>query len=527
MLRTAMIVAILLAGQAAAQCENPPLLASDGLGGDAFGNSCSIWQDRALVTSIYDDGIGIDSGSAYIYELQGDVWVQKVKLIASDTTELDRFGHSCGIFGDACIIGARYNQDLGYGTGSAYIFERVGGIWSQTAYLVAATTEQSGALFGQSCDIANGVAVVGADTEDGPAGANQGAVHVFKKQAGVWSESQKISASDGKVNGKFGEAVALEGNRLVVGSRNTVGAFPGAGEVYVYESSGGVYAETQKLTAPTPQGGALFGEHVAISGNTIAVASLLEDSLGTDGGAVYVFEHNGTSWVQTAQLLPETTYPAKFGSLDISGDTIIVGAGFDADKGTDAGAAYRFHKTDGVWKQIGKFSASDTQAGEWFGAAVSVWGDRALITAQIGLNEGGLLSGKAYIFDELNSILPYGQGTPGTGAITPKLTLTGCTEAGENLHLAITHGKPGALAFMLLGLRQASLPLAGCTLLTFPLLPLQVALPLDGSGAIGFDTLIPATLVSPVTIDLQTFVVDAGGPKGFSSTAATEITVGG
>jgi hypothetical protein len=526
MLRQIVIVVCMLAGPVAAQCESPPLLASDGLNGDNFGNSVSLWQDHAIVTSIYDDGIGVDSGSAYVFEKRSGTWVQVTKLIASDTADMDRFGHSCGIFGDACIVGDRYNQDLGYGSGSAYIFERQGGVWVQTAYLVAATTEQMDALFGEACDIGDGVAVVGASVEDGPAGANQGAIHIFKKSGGTWSETQVIYASDATPNARFGEAVQMSGNRLVVGSRATVGTTFAAGEVYVFQSVGGVWTETQKLTAPVPEPAGLFGEHVAINGNTIAVSALLEDSLGTDVGSVYVFEYDGTHFVQTGKLLPDTTYAAKFGVLEISGDTIVVGAAFDAEKGTAAGAVYRYTKQGSTWKKTAKFSASDTQAGDWFGSAVSVWGTDVLISAQVAMNGIGQKSGKAYVFSELDALVPYGTGTPGTGGVTPTLTLSGCTEAGETMNLAIANGKPGALAVLFLGVAKAELPLKGCTLLTFPLL-LQIGLPLGGTGSIGFPSTIPASLTVPVTFDMQAFVVDPGGPKGYSSTDATQLKLGG
>jgi hypothetical protein len=524
--RCALLFALVLCGHAAAQCETATFLAGDGAASDTFGNSVSLWDDRALVTSIYDDGIGNDSGSAYIFERQGSTWVQAIKLIASDEAEDDRYGHSGAIHGDQAIVGARYNQDAGYGSGSAYIYERQGGVWVETAYLVAATP-QPNAFFGQASDIENDVAVVSASIQNGAAGATQGAVHVFGKQGGNWTETQVLTASDASAGARFGSALSMDGNTLVVGARDESEKGAQAGAAYVFESVGGVWTETAKLTAGDPEAGALFGAHVAIHGDVITATALLEDSMGADTGAVYVFERDGADWVQVAKLLPDTTASTLFGTAAIWGDTILVGASFDSQLGQQSGAVHCFKRIDGVWTRTGRFTADTTGDLDAFGTAVALWGTDALISARNAKNSSGVKAGKAYVFDHVNDIVPYGAGSPGTGGLVPTLTLAGCPGPGGVLDVDIADGAPGSLAIVFFGLNQDAWPLVGCTLLTYPLLPLELNLTLDGNGAVSFSGQIPPGFGGTATIQLQVFVSDPGGPEGFSSTAAVDLTIGG
>ena len=117
-------------------------------------------------------------------------------------------------------------------------------------------------------------------------------------------------------------------------------------------------------------------------------------------------------------------------------------------------------------------------------------------------------------------VTSYGAGCPGSGGIVPSLSLSSPIP-GFSVTLAIENGLGGALAVVFVG-GVADHPICGCTLLVRPG-PLVLFLPLTGSGAGGgtasFDYHVPAT-VTPGTISLQAFIVDAGAPCGFSSTNA-------
>ncbi len=96
-------------------------MASGGEWGDWFGESVAISGDTAIIGAVEDDD-GINSGSAYIYRLNGSSWVEERKLLASDGAAWDFFGTSVGISGDTVVIGVHYNDDNGSASGSAYVF---------------------------------------------------------------------------------------------------------------------------------------------------------------------------------------------------------------------------------------------------------------------------------------------------------------------------------------------------------------------------------------------------------------------
>ena len=95
------------------------LTASDASGNDNFGKSVSIYDNTAIVGAIYDDN---RPGAAYVFTRSGTNWTQQQKLTASDAAANDEFGTSVGIYGDSAIIGARFDDDAGSNSGSAYVF---------------------------------------------------------------------------------------------------------------------------------------------------------------------------------------------------------------------------------------------------------------------------------------------------------------------------------------------------------------------------------------------------------------------
>jgi hypothetical protein len=122
----------------------------------------------------------------------------------------------------------------------------------------------------------------------------------------VWTEQQKLTPSDG-VSGEFGYAVALNGRTAVVGDpyqANTTGA------AYVYTSSGTVWTEQAKLTAPDGFSGDYFGISVALSGDTTLVGATA-GILYTPGAYVYL--------ATTANLTLSPSTGSPFTTLTLTG----------------------------------------------------------------------------------------------------------------------------------------------------------------------------------------------------------------
>ncbi len=164
-------------------------------------------------------------------------------------------------------------------------------------------------------------------------------------------------------------------------------------------------SEVKKLTASDAQAGDNFGISVAISGDTAVVAARFEDSEGTNAGAAYVFQRNQGGQGNWGQVKKLTASDAEAGdyfgtSVAIYGDTAIVGARFESAGGFQAGAAYVFRRDLGGpdnWGEVAKLTASDAQATDWFGATVAVSGDTAVVGAYLE-DAGGDFAGAAYVF---------------------------------------------------------------------------------------------------------------------------------
>jgi len=442
--------------------------------GDDFGYSVALSGDTLAVGALGErsaaTGINGDqtdnslrnAGAVYVFTRDGaGVWSQQAYVKASNTEADDNFGYSVAVSGDTLAVGANYEGSAATGingnqannsaaqSGAVYVFTRDGaGIWSQQAYVKASNTNAAD-VFGSSVALSGDTLAVGAFAEDSAAtgiNGNQtdnsvrmaGAVYVFTRDgAGVWSQQAYVKASNSGGNW-FGYSVALSGDTLAVGAsyESTSAGFSGA--VYVFTRDGaGAWSQQARVKASNPGISDLFGSSVALSGDTLAVGAIGEDSpaTGIDGdqgdavfgdyfGAVYVYLRNaGGTWSQQAYVKASNAEAEdRFGySVALSGDTLVVGAPYEksASTGIDgpqadnsasgSGAVYLFTRDgSGTWSQQAYVKASNSEANDQFGSSVALSGDTLAVgsyedSAAIGIDgdqadnsETG--SGAAYVF---------------------------------------------------------------------------------------------------------------------------------
>ena len=321
------------------------LTASDGAVADFFGESVAISGDTALVGAHGDDDNGSSSGSAYIYERQADgSWSETSKLTASDAAATDYFGISVAISGDTALVGAYGDEDDGPYSGSAYLYQRQGdGTWSEIQKL---TASDAAALdyFGSAVAISGDTALVGA-YGDSDNGSNSGSAYIFEQQLdGTWSEVAKLTASDAAAYDFFGDSVAISGDTALVGAHYDDDNGNRSGSAYIHQrQADGSWSEIQKLTASDGAEDDIFGGSVTISGETALVGARGDDDNGSNSGSAYIFEQqlDGT-WSEFQKLTASDGANVDyFGrSVAISGDTALVDAYADDDNGVDSGSAY-------------------------------------------------------------------------------------------------------------------------------------------------------------------------------------------
>jgi hypothetical protein len=374
--------------------QEAKLLPADGDSGDKFGVSVALRADTALVGAYHDDDNGSRSGSAYVFTRMGSVWTEQAKLLPADGAEDDRFGWNVALDDDTALIGASYDDDNGADSGSAYIFVRSNGVWAQEAKLHPADGE-SGDRFGGSVAVDGDTALIGA-TGDDVNGDNSGSAYVFTHTGETWSQQAKLLPSDGDSLDLFGGNVALDGDTALIGAHWDDDNGDDSGSAYVFVRSNGVWTEQAKLLAPDGKAGDSFGGSVAVDGDTALIGAANDNHNGYNTGSAYVFTHAGGVWTQQAKLSPAggDNHGDVFGaSVALHADSAVIGAPYDSDNGGTSGSAYLFTRSGGDWIEQDKLLAADSGPTDRFGWSVAVEGDVALVGAP-----GDVPPGSAYVF---------------------------------------------------------------------------------------------------------------------------------
>jgi hypothetical protein len=282
--------------------QQAKLTASDGGPGDSFGWSVALSGDgsTALAGAPNDENPHGDAGgSAYVFVRGEGTWRQTAKLSASDGGPGDFFGSSVALSGDgstALVAASSDENPNGDESGSAYVFTRGSDGWEEQAK-ISAGDGGPGDSFGGSVALSDdgATALVGASHDENPNGDDSGSAYLFTRTNGGWSQQAKLSAGDGDPHDRFGVAVALSGDA----DRALVGALgdehpngSNAGSAYVFARADGDWVQWAKLAAQDGISGDQFGRRVALSadGSTALVGAAWNDDVAVNVGSAYVFD---------------------------------------------------------------------------------------------------------------------------------------------------------------------------------------------------------------------------------------------
>ena len=416
--------------------------------------------------------------------------IGRIKASNADAGDFFGYAFDVSNDGRTMVVGA-FAEDSAKGTGpgdnsaekagAVYVLERdAAGHWVEIALLKGENTEAEDAFgLGTSISGDGNVIAVGATFEDSAAtgingdasdngAAKAGAVYIFKKNdLGHWEQQAYLKASNTDPGDRFGYPVVLnvDGTRLAVAavaeqslatgvnpepgqednSDTRPDTFHAAGAVYIFGRAGEAWSQEAYLKASNTGEGDMFGRALAMNnaGDVIAVGAVYEDSNAkgvsnganpnhgtdnkSDSGAVYLFEHDGSEWAQSAYVkAPNTDSVDHFGfALAISGDgrTFVVGAnredsaasGVNGDQSNSsmasAGAAYIYAREEGAWTFTDYLKASNPGAQDHFGYAVAISGDGAWLaigasgedSSSVGvdgdsMNDDGERVGAVYLF---------------------------------------------------------------------------------------------------------------------------------
>ncbi|MBL3528201.1 MAG: choice-of-anchor D domain-containing protein [gamma proteobacterium endosymbiont of Lamellibrachia anaximandri] len=474
--------------------------AFDGANGDDFGNSVSIDGDTAVVGAYDDDS---RAGSAYVYVRNPvtGAWNFQQKLTAPDRQDFDRFGSSVSLSGDTVVIGVERDDDNGDESGSAYIFVRDGtGTWNIEQKLLAS----DGALgdhFGSNVSLSGNTAIIGAHLN------GSGAVYVFVRIGTVWSEPQVLLPSTGSVAfNSFGTSVFIEGDRAIIGASGEDITAIDSGAAYIFvRDGGGTWNLDQKLLANDGANGDAFGVSVSINGDTAIVGAMLDDDKGSASGSAYVFVRDGTGdWIEQPKLLAsDGTGFDHFGqSVVLTGDTAVVGA----DRVETAYVFVRDPDT-GAWTEDQIVKASVVAGG--YAICMSISGNALIIGAPTAVGQGlaFILTSSVATPDitVTDSIAPNADLTVAFGDVTEMTTadqtVTVTNDGNADLLLGnIAQADPLASPFSILNdtcSTQTLTPATSCTL------TVRFSPPSTGAFSDSFDIPSDDPDENPVTVNVD------------------------
>lgn len=367
---------------------------------DGFGFSVGASRDTIVVGSLRDDEKGELAGAAYVFERDGMQWNETAKLTGSDLDGNDVFGRAVAVDGKTIVVGADAEDSIAPDAGAAYVFRRrPNGTWKEVAKLTA-TDGIAEEGMGLSVAVQGKRIAVGVPGFEG-GGLTAGRVLVFRKQGRSWNLEGEVVAKDGKIDDGFGFAVAIHRKTLIVGAPFR----KGRGAAYVFRYGPGPDGDRWRQEARIAPGsltdGVSFGASVATDGN-VAVAGAYKQRVSDarPGGAVFVYRHvvaRGASAWKLAQTLTGSEGGGWFGgAVAMRGKRLAVGARLGQGNGGYPGAAYQFNyrKKAGEWVEQAKFVPSDGSTSGQAGFSVGV-GRGFLVFGAPGFDPGG----RAYVAD--------------------------------------------------------------------------------------------------------------------------------
>lgn len=376
---------------------------------DNFGHAVAVAGEWLVVGAPGEDGAvntASASGAAYVFRRVGGIWQQADLLRASNADAGDQFGYAVAVSEDRIVVGAPNEDSAGANpsdnsaanAGAAYVFEWSGVSWQQSAILKASNAG-AGDSFGMAVAISGDTVAVGAPTED-----SAGVAYVFVRDRYGWVQEARLLASNADAGDLFGNTLALEGDSLAVAAPHEAsravadGGSPQdnqaqrAGAVYVFERGTGGWSEVAFLKAHNADAGDRFGFALALNGGVLAVGAPYESSASaahpeddslSAAGAVYIFA--APDWV-LADYVKANTVDAgdRFGqSLGLDWTTLVVGVPFEdgnsrgiggdptSNAATRSGAVAVYRRVGDVWQHRALLKSSNPDPSDYFGAAVA------------------------------------------------------------------------------------------------------------------------------------------------------------
>lgn len=331
------------------------------------------------------------TGSLHVFYYDGSKWIAKTPLTSFSPIAGERLGTSVAISGHNIIGGAPY-ANLGNGNyqGRAMIFpyDPVTNTYSSPAILTASDA-LAGDMFGTSVAINSNFALVGAPSRDVNGNNNIGRCYFYKRNGSSWSQHSIILPPAAVTDDYFGFAVSMTEEWAAIASPYTdVNGTINAGKVYLYKYNSGTdsWNIVTSLVPQTTRTMERFGSSIHITNDILAVGSdrYVGNPMYDSTGEVAIYRRNGDSWnLEATVSASDGNATDAFGSsVHVSGNKVIVGAMYgDAGSNIDQGKSYIFQHNGTGWVEEAIIVASQSENNANFGKSVLIHPHSALVGA--------------------------------------------------------------------------------------------------------------------------------------------------
>ena len=376
--------------------------------GDRFGSAVAVSNSRMVVGVPYsgpNEPYG-PSGRAYVYDLSSQVPVPVYSLsnptLNPSPFRVDLFGSSVAVSASHAVVGAARAKIGSVSCGIVYVYDLASGNPSTPVLTLNNPTPAEDDYFGCSVAVSGSWIVVGAFADETWGASHPGSAYVYNLASAtpaipVYS---LVNPHPGSYYGGFGTSVAISGTRVVVGAPSDDAGGVYAGSAYVYELGGATpTTPVLSLTNPVYVEGDTFGHRVAISDGKVAVASLLNTTLQSSLGSVFIYDlasaTPSTSISTIHNPLPSTGEYFGF-SVSLSGNKMVVGAALSDYVNGDVGRAYVFDLASPTPTVPVKTLSNPTPSPyDGYGGAVAIDGNVVAVGTP---NEGSVLPGKGAVY---------------------------------------------------------------------------------------------------------------------------------